>query len=184
MARQARYDLAQTCRPRKLAVEQRNELSLGRQPPYPRIGTVIFHKSVEPIPRNMLQQPVKYAILMQHGLILFPVQNVAKRLEHRRINAMHLVHKKRTGQPWDKPGHDDQVCQPGKGENRMRSERGARYTRLRTSLRISRGSKATSRISPRHARATRRSFASRRRPGHPRPCLLREERGWPGQARP
>src|SRR5437763_6311580 len=106
MARQARYDLAQTCRPRKLAVEQRNELSLGRQPPYPRIRTVIFHKSVEPIPRNMLQQPVKYAILMQHGLILFPVQNVAKRLEHRRINAMHLVHKKRTGQPWDKPGHD------------------------------------------------------------------------------
>src|SRR4051794_11790942 len=106
MARQARYDLAQTCRPRKLAVEQRNELSLGRQPPYPRIGTVIFHKSVEPIPRNMLQQPVKYAILMQHGLILFPVQNVAKRLEHRRINAMRLVHKKRTGQPWDEPGHD------------------------------------------------------------------------------
>src|SRR4051794_30954571 len=106
MARQARYDLAQTGRPRKLAVEQRNELSLGRQPPYPRIGTVIFHKSVEPIPRNMLQQPVKYAILMQHGLILFPVQNVAKRLEHRRINAMRLVHKKRTGQPWDKPGHD------------------------------------------------------------------------------
>src|SRR3954467_3877183 len=42
----------------------------------------------------------------------------------------------------DKPGHDDQVCQPGEGENRMRSERGARYTRLRTSLRISRGSKA------------------------------------------
>src|SRR3954447_15663379 len=105
MARQARYDLAQTCRPRKLAVEQRNELSLGRQPPYPRIGAVIFHKSVEPIPRNMLQQPVKYAILMQHGLILFPVQNVAKRLEHRRINAMRLVHKKRTGQPWACPGH-------------------------------------------------------------------------------
>src|SRR3954451_2199392 len=105
MARQARYDLAQTCRPRKLAVEQRNELSLGRQPPYPRIGAVIFHKSVEPIPRNMLQQPVKYAILMQHGLILFPVQNVAKRLEHRRINAMRLVHKKRTGQPWPCAGH-------------------------------------------------------------------------------
>src|SRR3954470_17724708 len=105
MARQARCDLAQTCRPRKLAVEQRYELSLGRQPPYPRIGAVIFHKSVEPIPRNMLQQPVKYAILMQHGLILFPVQNVAKRLEHRRINAMHLVHKKRTGQPWPCAGH-------------------------------------------------------------------------------
>src|SRR3954451_20691190 len=113
MARQARYDLAQTSRPRKLAVEQRNELSLGRQPPYQRIGTVIFHKSVEPIPRNMLQQPVKYAILMQHGLILFPVQNVAKRLEHRRINAMHLVHKKRTGQPWPCAGYP-RPCSPCK----------------------------------------------------------------------
>jgi hypothetical protein len=30
-------------------------------------------------------------------------------LEHRRINAMRLVHKKRTGQPWDKPGHDERV---------------------------------------------------------------------------
>src|SRR4051794_28448192 len=96
MARQARYDLAQTCPPKKLAVEQPNELTLGRQPPYPRIGAVIFHKSVEPIPRNMLQQPVKYAILMQHGMILFPVQNVAKRLEHRRFKAMRLVHKKRS----------------------------------------------------------------------------------------
>ena len=36
---------------------------------------------------------MKYAILMPHGLILLRVQNVAKRLEHRRINAMRLVHK-------------------------------------------------------------------------------------------
>jgi hypothetical protein len=39
-------------------------------------------------------------------LILFHVKKLYKRLEHRRINAMHLVHKKRTGQPWHKAGHD------------------------------------------------------------------------------
>jgi hypothetical protein len=30
---------------------------------------------------------------MPHGVALFRVQNVAKRLEHRRINAMRLVYK-------------------------------------------------------------------------------------------
>src|SRR3954447_19743681 len=142
MARQARYDLAQTCRPRKLAVEQRNELSLGRQPPYPRIGTVIFHKSVEPIPRNMLQQPVKYAILMQHGLILFPVQNVAKRLEHRRIKAMRLVQQKPPPSPLStKNERDGRGTSPAmtikcvclareKIELEARLDPGARYTRL------------------------------------------------------
>jgi hypothetical protein len=30
---------------------------------------------------------------MPHGVARFPVQNVAKRLEHRRINAMRLVYK-------------------------------------------------------------------------------------------
>ncbi|HEX3673584.1 MAG TPA: hypothetical protein VHU87_04870, partial [Rhizomicrobium sp.] len=33
------------------------------------------------------------AIVMPHGVARFPVQNVAKRLEHRRINAMRLVYK-------------------------------------------------------------------------------------------
>src|SRR6266568_3774084 len=36
----------------------------------------------------------------------FRVSNVAERLKHRRIHAMHFVHSNRTGQPWDKPGHD------------------------------------------------------------------------------
>jgi len=37
---------------------------------------------------------VEYTIVVLHGLILLPCpKNVAKRLEHRRINAMHLVHQ-------------------------------------------------------------------------------------------
>ncbi|HEX3673177.1 MAG TPA: hypothetical protein VHU87_02795, partial [Rhizomicrobium sp.] len=40
-----------------------------------------------------LQDLVQNAIVMPHGVARFPVQNVAKRLEHRRINAMRLVYK-------------------------------------------------------------------------------------------
>ncbi|HEX3672703.1 MAG TPA: hypothetical protein VHU87_00390, partial [Rhizomicrobium sp.] len=39
------------------------------------------------------QDLVQNAIVMPHGVARFPVQNVAKRLEHRRINAMRLVYK-------------------------------------------------------------------------------------------
>src|SRR3954452_17930711 len=45
------------------------------------------------------------------------------------------------------------------------------------------GKQSEDRISPCHARARRRSFASRRSPGYPRSCLLREERGWPERPR-
>ena len=41
----------------------------------------------------MLQDLMKNAILMAHGVGPFRVQIVAKRLKHRRINAMHLVYK-------------------------------------------------------------------------------------------
>jgi hypothetical protein len=40
----------------------------------------------------MLQDLVQNAIVMPHGVARFRVQNVAKRLEGRRINAMHLVY--------------------------------------------------------------------------------------------
>ena len=63
MARKSRHDLAQARRTRKLAIEQRHELALGRQSAHPRIGLVVLHKPVEPMPRNMLQKSMKYAIL-------------------------------------------------------------------------------------------------------------------------
>jgi hypothetical protein len=55
----------------------------------------------------MLQDGVKYAILMPHGVDPFRVRNVARRSENRRINAMRLVYQNSTGQPWVKPGNDD-----------------------------------------------------------------------------
>ena len=73
MARKSGHDLAQARRARKLAIEQRHQLALGRQPAHPRIGSVVFHQAIEPMPRNMLQKSVKYAILVPHGLILLRV---------------------------------------------------------------------------------------------------------------
>src|SRR4030088_700505 len=67
MTRKPCHDLAQARRTGKLAVEQRHELALRRQPPHPRIGAMLFHKRIEPMPRNVLQQAVKYCIVMAHG---------------------------------------------------------------------------------------------------------------------
>src|SRR5215204_4394562 len=68
---------------------------------------MLFSNLLQLMPRHVLQYTVKYAILMQHGVDSFRVSNAAKRSKCRRIHAMHTVHKNRTGQPWDKPGHDD-----------------------------------------------------------------------------
>src|SRR5215510_8494796 len=38
----------------------------------------------------------------------FRVSNAAKRSKRRRIHAMRPVQQNRTGQPWDKPGHDQE----------------------------------------------------------------------------
>ena len=45
---------------------------------------MLVHKLIKPIPRNMLQNLVQYAILMPHGVDPPLVsRNVAKRSEHR-----------------------------------------------------------------------------------------------------
>src|ERR1700743_108334 len=67
MARKPRHDLAQACRPRKLAVEQRHKLPLRRQSPHACIRIMLFHKSFEPIPRHKLQNVSQYCIVMRHG---------------------------------------------------------------------------------------------------------------------
>jgi hypothetical protein len=67
MARKSRHDLAQANNPRKLSMEQRHELALGRQPSHPRIGAMFFHKLFESMPGNMLQQLAKYCSVMADG---------------------------------------------------------------------------------------------------------------------
>lgn len=57
------------------------------------IGMVLIHKAIKNCPRNMLQQVMKNAIVVAHGVGLHFVSNTsAKRLVRSRINAMHHVH--------------------------------------------------------------------------------------------
>jgi hypothetical protein len=90
---QRSLDLAQTRGAPRLAIEKGHELALRRQPAHPHIGPVLLHYSLEPMPRNMLQYSMKHAILVQHGVGPFRVQNVAQRSKHRRIHVMRRVHK-------------------------------------------------------------------------------------------
>jgi hypothetical protein len=43
-------------------------LILRRQPPHLEVRFVLDHQSIKHIPRNMLQNPMKNAILMPHGV--------------------------------------------------------------------------------------------------------------------
>ena len=93
MARECRFDLAQTLRPGNLRVNQRNQLPLCRQSSHMLVGMVLIHKLIEAMPRHLLQYAVKHAILVPHGAGSFRVSNVGKTSKHRRIHAMHPVHK-------------------------------------------------------------------------------------------
>ena len=68
MALQTGDDLAQTRRPGQLAIEQRDELAFRRQSANPRICPVLRHQPVKLAPRQMLQNSMKNAILMAHGI--------------------------------------------------------------------------------------------------------------------
>ena len=104
VARQASDDLAQARRSGKLAIEQCHELAFRVPPANSRISAVCTDQPVEHIPRYVLQQPMKNVILMAHGIDPQPrVRNVAQRPRPSGFNAMLLVYKNSTGQPWPSP---------------------------------------------------------------------------------
>src|SRR5207245_10440266 len=63
-------NLAPARRAGQLAVQQGQELALRRQPTDPDIRPVRRHQPLEILPRHVLQQLMKYAILVQHGIDL------------------------------------------------------------------------------------------------------------------
>src|SRR5205807_2879129 len=85
MALQPRLDLAQARSAFQLAVQQRDKLALAGQPPHSVIRSMRADQLVEHIPRHMLQQPVKHAIVMPHGidppLVSGSFRNVQNRVE-------------------------------------------------------------------------------------------------------
>jgi len=72
LALQARLDVAQTPRSAELSVEHRDEVRPRPQTARIATGLMLLHKAIEPRPRNLLQQAMKYAILMPHGVDPFP----------------------------------------------------------------------------------------------------------------
>jgi hypothetical protein len=60
-----------------------------------------LHQAIEFMPRNVLQNRMKNAILVPHGAGPCLVsRNVWSRPGPSRINAMRFVHQNSTGQPW------------------------------------------------------------------------------------
>ncbi len=72
LALQARLDVAQTPRSAELSVEHRDEVRPRLQTARIATGLMLPRKPIERRPRNMLQEAMKYAILMPHGVDPFP----------------------------------------------------------------------------------------------------------------
>ena len=68
VASQVRFNLAQAPRAAKLRIQHRDQMSLGLYDTAIPVGIVPIHKPIEDRPRNMLQKPMKNAILMPHGV--------------------------------------------------------------------------------------------------------------------
>src|SRR5207249_10906568 len=84
IALQPALDLAQAGRPFQPSIQQRDELALGGQLPHPAIGPMRRHEPIKYIPRHLLQNLVKDAIVMLHGiapLVSGSSPNVPNRVE-------------------------------------------------------------------------------------------------------
>ena len=106
MARHRRFDVAQRIRPRQLTEQQRQQLPLGRETAHQCVGPALLHKPLKDRPGKQFQNVAENRIRMGHGADPFHVQASRQTLEMIRINAVRFAQKNRTGQPWDKPGHD------------------------------------------------------------------------------
>jgi hypothetical protein len=63
------FDLAQAGGSFELTVEQRHELAFGAQSPHPPIRSMPLNQTIKHIPGHALQQPMKNAIVMPHGIV-------------------------------------------------------------------------------------------------------------------
>jgi hypothetical protein len=124
MALQTGDDLAQARSTRQLAVEQRHELALGGQAANPRIGPVHRHQPVKLAPRQILQKPMKNAILMAHGIDPPSPVRIVGETSRTEWNQCHApVQQNSTGQPWTRSGHP-RLCHPLQQTERRRGRPG------------------------------------------------------------
>ncbi len=83
-----------------MAIEQRQQLALGRETAGQFAGPVLLHKLVKLGPGNEFQNIAKDGIRIRHGADPFYVQLSRKTLDTLRINAVRLAQQNRTGLPW------------------------------------------------------------------------------------
>jgi len=81
VARHAGHDLTQAHRSAQLPVQQGDQLPLRRQRARPFISAVLLNRSIKLVPRQVLQQAVKYSILVQHGVGSIPCLERGETLE-------------------------------------------------------------------------------------------------------
>ena len=132
MAPHRSLDIAQRTRARQLAIQQRQQLTFGRETAHQLVAPVVLHKPVELRPGNQFQNVAKHRIRMGHGADPFHVQLSRQTLDTIRINAVRLAQqkssrtavgltrpsipsKKTRAQMMDarvKPAHDDDASSP------------------------------------------------------------------------
>ena len=78
MADQPCLDLAQARRTGQLPEQQRQELAFAGQTPDPIVGPVLVHKPFKNVPRNVLQNLMKNAIVMPHDIDLLLVSQTPR----------------------------------------------------------------------------------------------------------
>jgi hypothetical protein len=66
-------DLARACRAGKLTMEHGDQPVTRAQSQHPAIGSVLANRTIEDIPGNPLQQIMKNATVMAHGVALLRV---------------------------------------------------------------------------------------------------------------
>ena len=93
VALKASLDRPQAFAAGQLRVQQGNKLMLRRQPAHLLVCSEFIHKPIQYRPGHQLQNRMEYCIVMGHGVAPSRVLIVGKTSEHRRIHAMHHVHK-------------------------------------------------------------------------------------------
>jgi hypothetical protein len=98
------------CRPatRWHAGLYRDQMALAAEAARPRRTPMPLDRSLELIPRHMLQHGVKYAVVVRHGLDLPMSGDIAKRRTRAESMPCTKPSENPAGQPWNKPGHDEQ----------------------------------------------------------------------------
>ena len=106
VAFQTGHNLPQARRSAQLAVQQGDQVPLRRQFTRQLVGPILLNNLLQLRPRHVLQQTVKYAILMQHGVASFSCLGRGQTLETQK-NPCHAPYQPKSNRTAvGQPGND------------------------------------------------------------------------------